>query len=63
MDEDSIRILIVVVGVLVLFLLVRAFWWWYWGIDRIVEALESIDASLKQLPAVQQADRAGRRRS
>jgi len=43
MDEDSIRILIVVVGVLVLFLLVRAFWWWYWGIDRIVEALESID--------------------
>jgi hypothetical protein len=56
--DDSIRILIIVVAVLGLFLLVRAFWWWYWGIDRIVEALESIDASLKQLPAVQQADRA-----
>jgi len=61
--DDSLRILIVVVVVLVFFLLVRAFWWWYWGIDRIVEALESIDASLKQLPAVQHADRARLRQS
>ena len=56
--DDSIRIVIIVVCVLVLFLLVRAFWWWYFGIDRIIEALESMDASLKQLPAVQRADRA-----
>ena len=61
--DDSIRILIVVVTLIGVFLLIRAFWWWYWGIDRFVELLESIDASLKQLPAVQQADRARLRRS
>jgi len=61
--HSSIGTLILVVAITGLFLVGRAFWWWYCGIDRIVEALESIDASLKQLPAVRQADRAGLRRS
>lgn len=40
-------------GVLILlFLFGRMVVWWYFGIDRAVAALESIDASLKQLPAV-----------
>jgi len=39
-----------VVGLL---LALRGVIWWYWGISRAVRALESIDASLRALPAVQ----------
>jgi hypothetical protein len=60
--DDTIRVLILVALLIGLFLAIRSFWWWYWGIDRIVGALESIDASLKQLPVVQQAERAKRQR-
>jgi hypothetical protein len=45
---------------LVLMLLGRKFVWWYFGIGRAVRALESIDASLKCLPAVR--DRGSRLR-
>jgi hypothetical protein len=35
-----------------LFLICRNIVLWYWKINRIVSLLESIDDSLKQLPAV-----------
>jgi hypothetical protein len=48
----STLIVIVIVGQLVAMLLFRWIIWWYFGIDRAIAALESIDASLKCLPAV-----------
>lgn len=38
--------------VVVVFLVLREVWCWYWKINRMVALLESIDESLKQLPAV-----------
>ncbi len=38
------------------FILVRRFWWWYFGIDRMVNALEDIAASLRTLPTVRSYD-------
>jgi uncharacterized membrane protein len=43
----------VIIGI---FFLIRRFWWWYFGIDRAIAALEAIDASLRQLPAVARHD-------
>jgi hypothetical protein len=43
------------IGILVsaaILLVMRRIVWWYLGIDRAIAALESIDASLKCLPAV-----------
>ena len=31
---------------------VRPLLWWYFGINRMVRALENIDASLRVLPAI-----------
>jgi hypothetical protein len=46
---------IIVLGIVVVVLLViRDFWTWFWKINRMVQLLESIDRSLKALPAVQQ---------
>ncbi len=47
--QSAIEVLCVLV---LFFVAVRFFWWWYFGISRIVNALESIDESLKCLPAV-----------
>lgn len=44
-----------------LFVAVRSFWLWYWRINRAIALLESIDESLKQLPAVRQHDYRGQR--
>ncbi len=49
---DQVQMLIVVGALILVFLAARRFMWWYWGIDRMVKALESIDESLKVLPAV-----------
>lgn len=38
-------------------LAIREFWTWYLKINQLVSLLKSIDASLKELPAVQQARR------
>ncbi len=35
-----------------LFFGIRRFWWWYFGVDRAIAAFESIDESLRCLPAV-----------
>jgi len=43
-------------------LLVRPLWLWYFQIDRAIALLESIDESLKQLPAVRQYDDQGQRK-
>lgn len=51
---DVVIALCVVVAI---FMAVRAFWWWYFGISRMVRALESIDESMKCLPAVREARR------
>ncbi len=48
-----IQIVLTVAGLqLLALLLLRGLVWWYFGISRAVRALESIDASLKLLPAV-----------
>ena len=39
-----------------LFFLGRRLAWWYFGIDRMVRALENIDASLRTLPSVERYD-------
>jgi hypothetical protein len=46
---------------LVLMLIGRRFVWWYFGIGRAIRALESIDSSLKCLPAVRVRDERLRR--
>ena len=47
------QIILTVIGLQLLVLcLIRPLVWWYFGISRAVRALESIDASLKLLPAV-----------
>ena len=45
-------IAILILGEAVILLVLRPIVWWYFGIGRAVAALESIDASLKCLPAV-----------
>lgn len=50
--DDGIRLLVGLAVLIGLFLLLREFWCWYWKLNRVVELLESIDQSLKQLPAV-----------
>jgi hypothetical protein len=52
---DAVPVLVGLVTVIVLFLILREFWCWYWKLNRMVELLESIDSSLKQLPAVSRA--------
>jgi hypothetical protein len=42
---------------IVIFFVLREFWTWYWKISQMVELLQSIDLSLKALPAVQQMRR------
>ena len=61
--EGTMTQLILTVGAgwLVLMLLGRQFVWWYLGIGRAIRALESIDASLKCLPAVRVRDERLRR--
>ena len=50
---EILRAVAVALAILVLlFLACRKFIWWYTGIGRAIRALESIDASLKLLPAV-----------
>ncbi|HVA39543.1 MAG TPA: hypothetical protein VNF49_02680, partial [Candidatus Binataceae bacterium] len=39
----------------VIFLVTRWFWCWYFKINELVNLLKSIDASLRQLPAVAKA--------
>jgi hypothetical protein len=51
MDSASAIIVAILIGI-VIFLVLREFWCWYWKINRAIALLESIDASLKQLPAV-----------
>jgi hypothetical protein len=46
---------------LVLLLILRPVLWWYFGISRAIRALESIDSSLKCLPAVRVRDERIRR--
>jgi hypothetical protein len=45
------------------FLIARAFVLWYWKINRMVQLLESIDNSLKQLPAVARGGQVQQRRA
>jgi len=40
---------------------VRPLVWWYFGINRAVRALENIDASLRELPAVKSDPRLAHR--
>ena len=49
MDWLIVGIVVVLLGA---FMIGREVIWWYFGIDRAIAALESMDASLKQLPAV-----------
>ncbi len=44
-----------VLAFLAFFLLIREFWLWYFRINQAIRLLESIDASLKCLPAVSNA--------
>jgi hypothetical protein len=44
-----ISIVVVQIGIL---WAVRPLVWWYFGINRMVRALENIDASLRVLPAI-----------
>ena len=46
---------IVVVQLLILWAL-RPLVWWYFGINRMLRALENIDASLRTLPTVKNFD-------
>lgn len=47
------QLILTLVGLEVAILVVlRPLVWWYFGISRAVRALESIDASLRCLPAV-----------
>ena len=46
---------------LVLLLILRPVIWWYFGLSRAIRALESIDSSLKCLPAVRVRDERIRR--
>lgn len=47
------RLLITLVATeVVILLILRPLVWWYFGITRAMRALESIDSSLKCLPAV-----------
>jgi len=57
----SLQLLSGLAILVVVFLVLREFWCWYWKINRVVALLESIDESLKQLPAVRQYDDDGRR--
>jgi hypothetical protein len=43
---------LLIVTIVVVFVLLREFWCWYWKLNRMIELLQSIDESLKQLPAV-----------
>lgn len=43
---------IVLVIAIVVFLIFREVWCWYWKINEAIKLLQSIDESLKQLPAV-----------
>jgi hypothetical protein len=64
---DSVASLVTLALVLILliglFLAGRKIVWWYFGIDRALRALESIDASLRQLPAVREFDHISGRRA
>lgn len=53
--NDAIRLLVGLAIIIALFLTLREFWCWYWKINKALELLESIDRSLKQLPAVSRA--------
>ncbi len=57
MDSVELRMLIGVAFLVFVFWLGREILLWYWKIDRVVGLLESIDESLKQLPAVREYDR------
>jgi hypothetical protein len=52
---------LVVAVAIAVFLFLRTFWCWYWKISRAIALLESIDESLKQLPAVRRYDHQGQR--
>ncbi|HKV54935.1 MAG TPA: hypothetical protein VJN94_09855 [Candidatus Binataceae bacterium] len=52
MNNQPTVILIGIVVVVLVFLAIRRIICWYWKINRMVALLESIDSSLKQLPAV-----------
>lgn len=57
----TITLLVTLIVFVGLFLLLREFWCWYWKINRAIALLESIDESLKQLPAVRRYDHQGQR--
>jgi len=42
----------VIVLFFIVFFITRWFWCWYFKINQVVKVLESIDLSLRQLPAV-----------
>lgn len=61
MDSVEMRMLIGMSFLVFVFWLGREILLWYWKVNHIVGLLESIDESLKQLPAVREYDRyAGR---
>jgi hypothetical protein len=47
----------------VVLLILRPIVWWYFGIGRAIRALESVDSSLKCLPAVREIRSSLRRAS
>ncbi|MGH7748327.1 MAG: hypothetical protein ACREQ5_26765 [Candidatus Dormibacteria bacterium] len=54
---DVVSAAIVLLLILIAFVAAgRAWVWWYFGISRMVRALESIDESLRELPAVRRAE-------
>ncbi len=59
--DSQLALFVLVVVSVAVFLLFREFWCWYWKINRRIELLESIDESLKQLPAVREYDERGQR--
>jgi len=52
MDHSTNQLIVGLAIVFVFFLLIREFWCWYFKINKVVQLLESIDASLRTLPSV-----------
>ena len=63
MSDSDLHLLIGFGIFIVVFLIAREIVCWYWKINRMVALMESIDESLKQMPAVKAHDANGQRRS
>lgn len=49
---NSTGVVFILIIAIVAFLVFREVWCWYWKINEAIKLLQSIDESLKQLPAV-----------